>query len=237
MRRYNTGWVLIARQLVDNPIYYDKGPFDATHAWIDLILLANHVDHGKYKRGHVYASKKYLSERWHWDRKKVSRFLEELAEEKMIILISVSQRGIILKITNYDRFQRGYGTTNGTTKNSTKGTIKRTTFSPPFSPCESKDSGNQGTTNGTTNGTTDFGENGTTNKELLTNNNLKEIQIKNTLSLMERRGIQKDKLSPDAKEVYEKISKGEEVDFSKYEDEDGAMDANIMHIMSVLEEI
>lgn len=231
MKRFNNwGWVILYRQIMNNPIYFEE-PFCKALAWIDLIMLANHADNGKYKRGHVYTSKIWLADRWQWDRRKVTTFLKELEEERMIVLISVSKKGIILKILNYDKFQMR------TTECTTNGTTKCTTNRTYLSPTESKDSEISRTTKCTTDCTTENDQTCTTNNKLLTNNNCKEIQIKNTLSLMERRGIQKDKLSPDAKEVYEKISKGEEVDFSKYEDEDGAMDANIMHIMSVLEEI
>ena len=35
------GWIALNRKIVENPMWLSE-PFSRSHAWIDLILLANH---------------------------------------------------------------------------------------------------------------------------------------------------------------------------------------------------
>ena len=46
----NTGWVMIHRQLGDNPLWLSE-PFTRGQAWVDLIMLANHKPTMIFKRG------------------------------------------------------------------------------------------------------------------------------------------------------------------------------------------
>lgn len=121
-RMYMSGWVSIHRKIENNWVWNIK-PFDYAHAWIDLILMANHADtkelrDGKlqtYKKGTVNRSILYLSERWGWDRKKTKKFLDLLAEDNMITLSSTTH-GTTITLVNY-----GFYAYNGTTDTPTEG--------------------------------------------------------------------------------------------------------------------
>lgn len=103
------GYVLIHRSIFDLDIWNTK-PYDKAHAWVDLILLADHEDSEdkRYKRGCVYRGKQWLSIRWGWSVGKVTRFLNNLEELGMVTQCSRQggkQNGNILTIVNYDKFQ------------------------------------------------------------------------------------------------------------------------------------
>lgn len=121
------GWIKIFREIQNNWVW-DEKPFSKGQAWIDLIILAKHKD-GKFmseshiingKRGCVYKSIEKLSNRWGWDRKKATRFLRSLEEDKMIT-VNTTTHGTTIRIEKYDDFQG-----DGTTKGQQKGN-KRTT--------------------------------------------------------------------------------------------------------------
>lgn len=86
-----SGWIKIHRQLMENPLYHSE-PFNRTHAWIDLLLLANHKENFFYKRGirvdvgcgQVGHDVDTLAKRWKWSRGKVERFLNQLENDNMI---------------------------------------------------------------------------------------------------------------------------------------------------------
>jgi hypothetical protein len=86
MRR---GYIPLWRKCVDNRLYFAE-PFDKFHAWIDLLLMANHKENRTYvrgiqvdiKRGQVLASEDFLADRWRWSRGKVRRFLDALSSKK-----------------------------------------------------------------------------------------------------------------------------------------------------------
>lgn len=117
-----SGWVSIHRKIENNWVWNIK-PFDYAHAWIDLILMANHADtkelrDGKlhtYKKGTVNRSILYLSDRWGWDRKKTKKFLDLLAEDNMITLKSTTH-GTTITLINY-----GVYAYKGTTDTPTEG--------------------------------------------------------------------------------------------------------------------
>ena len=121
------GWIKIFREIQNNWVWNEK-PFSKGQAWIDLIILAkrkdekfmskSHMINGK--RGCVYKSIQELSNRWGWDRKKATRFLRGLEEDKMIT-VNTTSNGTTIRIEKYDDFQG-----NGTTKGQQKGN-KRTT--------------------------------------------------------------------------------------------------------------
>ena len=120
------GWIKIFREIQNNWVWDDK-PFSKGQAWIDLIILAKRTDEkfmsgGRMvngKRGCVYKSILYLSDRWGWDRKKTSRFLGGLEADKMIT-VKTTTHGTTIRIEKYDDFQ-GKGTTKGQQKDN-KGT-------------------------------------------------------------------------------------------------------------------
>lgn len=123
------GWIKIFREIQNNWVWSDK-PFSKGQAWIDLIILAKRTDEkfmsgGRMingKRGCVYKSILYLSDRWGWDRKKTSRFLSGLEADKMIT-VKATTHGTTIRIEKYDDFQ-GKGTTKGTTNGQQKGQQK-----------------------------------------------------------------------------------------------------------------
>lgn len=105
------GWISIYRQLRDNPIYKDK-PYDRTHAWLDLLLSANHEE-GKTLignnliivcRGSFITSEVKLADKWGWSRKKVRVFLSYLESDQMLTKKGTSKYTSIT-IGNYGLYQ------------------------------------------------------------------------------------------------------------------------------------
>ena len=115
----STGWVLIHRQIMDNPLWNEK-PFSKGQAWIDLLLLANHKDNDvlignnivTIKRGQFHTSESILSKRWGWGRKKTNLFLSLLENAKMCTALRTS-KGTTITIENYATYQE-VGTAVGT---------------------------------------------------------------------------------------------------------------------------
>lgn len=116
----NGGWIKIHRKIEDWGGYLSE-PFDKTHAWIDLILLANHTQTSFFvrgievvvERGELAWSEDNLGKRWKWSRSKVRRFLtwlnsiQQIRQQKSSIISKI----IILK---YDEYQKN-DTTDDTT--------------------------------------------------------------------------------------------------------------------------
>ena len=106
------GWIKLHRQIQDCWIWTDDDKFDKTHAWIDLLLLANHRDKkiavdGKPKvitRSQFLTSKKKLADRWNWNIKTVRKFLEILENDGMITQ-EVTSRWTTITILNYEVYQ------------------------------------------------------------------------------------------------------------------------------------
>jgi len=105
------GWIKLHRKITDNPLWKSE-TFTRGHAWVDLILLANHEDGYIYvrgnkipvKRGQVGWSQKRLSERWDWSRTKVRKFLGDLEEEQQIKQHKDAVSTVIT-IINYEKYQ------------------------------------------------------------------------------------------------------------------------------------
>lgn len=101
------GWIKVHRQLLDNPMWLEE-PFTKGQAWVDLLMLADGVNDGKYKRGTVYKSQKWLAERWGWSRNKVNRFLNRLEENHMVTVkrtYNGTQSGTTITLVKYGFFQ------------------------------------------------------------------------------------------------------------------------------------
>lgn len=105
------GYIKIDRRIQEHWIWKAE-PFTKAQAWIDLILLAQYKD-GTYmvrgklinrKRGEVHFSQLSLAERWGWSRGKVSRFLKQLENEKMVTVNS-TVNDTTITIENYDVYQ------------------------------------------------------------------------------------------------------------------------------------
>lgn len=106
------GYIQIDRNISNNWIW-QKTPFSYGQAWIDLLLLANYKENKRIKnneiiisnRGEVNLSILYLSNKWGWDRKKTTRFLELLEKDNMVEL-NKSKNGTTIRITNYNIYQQ-----------------------------------------------------------------------------------------------------------------------------------
>ena len=123
------GWISLHRQIVDSWIWEDK-PFSYGQAWTDMILIANHENNdilfeGKIitiPRGAFHTSILKLADRYGWNRKKTTRFLDLLENQKMVTTERTTH-GTTITIVNYDKFQT-VGTTVSTTKRTSKDTTK-----------------------------------------------------------------------------------------------------------------
>ena len=106
------GWIRIYRKIQECVLWDDFEAFDRRSAWIDLLLLANHEDKkivfdGKpmtVKAGQRITSIRLLSERWHWSKDRVRRFLDLLEAEGMISKESDNRR-TLLTIEKYSIYQ------------------------------------------------------------------------------------------------------------------------------------
>ena len=123
------GYIKVYRDIRDHWIWTDeKEPFDKLHAWLDLIMMANHEDkeilfNGRLilvKRGSRITSLRKLSERWRWSPHKVSDFLNILEKDGMISQVRNSQKTLITLI-NY-RVYQGNGKQSGTPKERSRNT-------------------------------------------------------------------------------------------------------------------
>ncbi len=96
---------------MDNPLYHSE-PFNRTHAWIDLLLLANSNDNFFYKRGirvniqrgQIGHDADTLAKRWKWSRGKVERYLTMLESDGMIVR-QKSNVTTLISICKYDDYQ------------------------------------------------------------------------------------------------------------------------------------
>lgn len=103
------GWIKLNRQIQDHWIWNNP---EKLKAWLDLLMLAN-VHNKKsdmreglviIKRGQYVTSIGKLSERWHWSRERVRRFLNTLERDGMITRKSDSFKTTVT-IVNYNKFQ------------------------------------------------------------------------------------------------------------------------------------
>ena len=134
------GYIKLHRQLQDSWIWFDDDKFSKGQAWVDLLMLANHKDNKIpfngdiiiIKRGQHLTSMRKLASRWNWSISTVSRFLNLLEKDEMIVKNSDTNRTLIT-IVNYGKFQ-DRGTTDGTTHGTTNGTkdVQRTVQSLPI---------------------------------------------------------------------------------------------------------
>lgn len=122
------GFLKLDRQIVESSIWDDGEPFDAAHAWIDLLLYVNWKDSErmirkkivKVKRGSQIVSDQFLANRWHWSRNRVRRYIKML-EDAGMITVNRTADGTWLNVVNYAFFQDRW-TANGTADGTTDGT-------------------------------------------------------------------------------------------------------------------
>lgn len=99
------------RSVMETDLWQDK-PFTRGQAWVDLIMLANHMDkeflfdstYISVERGSFITSKRKLSERWGWSITKLTKFLNELEKVEMLAQNSDTKK-TTLKILNYEKYQ------------------------------------------------------------------------------------------------------------------------------------
>ncbi len=109
------GFLGIARVFFNNPIWTEERTFSKAEAWLDLIQMARwQIQPEKrfingisvtIKRGQLIGSRRYLGEKWGWDKNKVSRFIKYLENENMI-RCSETQAGTGIELINYDRYNK-----------------------------------------------------------------------------------------------------------------------------------
>lgn len=105
------GWIMLHRQIEDNPLYFAE-PFTRCGAWIDLLLLANHKDNIFYnrsikvevKRGQIGWALENLAKRWKWSRGKAERFICELEKANQIVR-QKNNITTLITIVKYDYYQ------------------------------------------------------------------------------------------------------------------------------------
>lgn len=104
------GWVAIHRQIQDHWLWGSK-PYDRAHAWIDMILLANHENKKfmlgnelvEVKQGSFITSEIKLMERWGWSKAKIRAFLDLLQKDEMIVKKS-DRKKTTITIVNYEDY-------------------------------------------------------------------------------------------------------------------------------------
>lgn len=105
------GWISIYRKIQDSWLWNEK-PFDKSHAWIDLLLLANYQDKKVLlgnellivKRGSFITSQKKLMNRWGWGSEKTRKFLKLLDSDGMISF-NADKCKTTIAINNYEEYQ------------------------------------------------------------------------------------------------------------------------------------
>lgn len=128
------GYIKLWRK-IDESQHYHSEPFDKIHAWIDLLIMANHKDRivnirgimVQVKRGQILAGEEFLAERWHWSRGKVRRYIQFLSKTVQQIEHQKSNICSMVSIVNYDLYQDN-GTPNRTADGTTDGqqTVQQT---------------------------------------------------------------------------------------------------------------
>lgn len=109
----NGYWIKVYRKIRETAIWNNNEPFDYRSAWIDLIMEANvkpntFIYKGQtitVKRGEYYTSVRKLSNRWHWSKDKVNRFLKILIKLDMIRKHKDIRCATLLTIVNYSDYQ------------------------------------------------------------------------------------------------------------------------------------
>lgn len=108
------GWIKVWRKLASDRMWLSER-FTKGQAWVDLLLLAQGLDkteyydgqYAHYKAGTVYKSMRWLADRWHWNRRTVVSFLDNLVEANMIELTTTASIGTTIRIKNWEDYQSG----------------------------------------------------------------------------------------------------------------------------------
>jgi hypothetical protein len=105
------GYILLYRDIQNNSIW-ESEPFDRSHAWIDLLLMANYEDKTfilgnevvQARAGEVITSELKLMNRWKWGKEKLRNYLKMLEQMDMIERKPDSRKTVIF-IKNYSEYQ------------------------------------------------------------------------------------------------------------------------------------
>lgn len=119
------GYIKLHRGIRDCWVWQDSEPFTKRDAWIDILLSANHTDkkimfEGKLRTihaGQFHTSIMKLSQRWKWDRRKVTNFLRVLEDDEMCTTDSTTH-GTTITVVNWAKYQLEC-TTDSTTNSTT----------------------------------------------------------------------------------------------------------------------
>ncbi len=101
-------FIKIYRSILEDGFYKQK-PFDAAHAWIDLLFLVNSQKASiKYNAGKLQidpgqhlTSLVKLADRWGWSRNKVRKQLQEWENEGQVNARYLDSKGTVLTLLNY----------------------------------------------------------------------------------------------------------------------------------------
>jgi hypothetical protein len=107
-----SGWIKLHRSITNHWLYTEKRVFSKFEAWNDILLTVNFTDAKtiikgslyEVKRGQSILSLESWSKRWNWNRSKVSRFLNTLQLDGMIVLKSDTVT-TQLTVCNYESYQ------------------------------------------------------------------------------------------------------------------------------------
>lgn len=126
------GWIILHRKIQDNYLWTSSTRFDERSAWVDLLLMASHEGRTirlngeliEVEPGQRITSIGKLAERWHWNRKTVKKYLNELQKQGMITCV-FTKRWTSIFIVNYSKYQLR-GSTDWTSERTTDWTSERT---------------------------------------------------------------------------------------------------------------
>ena len=104
-------WIKLNRDLINNELWLSH-PFTRGQAWVDMLMIASHIDSFitirgikiLIKRGQIGWSVARLAHRWKWSRAKVDRFFEYL-ENKQQIGQQKNNVSSVVTILNYEKYQ------------------------------------------------------------------------------------------------------------------------------------
>jgi len=102
--KINGGATLWARQTIDSDIFCNK-PDKWFKIWFYLVSKANHKDDKQFKRGSCFMKYEWIMEKTKATKNEVDHCIRWLKSAKMIETQKAS-RGFIVKVLNYDKFQR-----------------------------------------------------------------------------------------------------------------------------------
>ena len=107
-------WIKIYEQMLDSDVWMDEEPFNYRDAFIHVLISANWKPGVSRQNGHVIninrgqwlTSIRKLGSIFHWDKRRVYKWLKYMETTNMITSENV-EFGTLLTVVNYDKFQGG----------------------------------------------------------------------------------------------------------------------------------